>query len=375
MKTGYFIRQSSILAAFSATLFACDPSNEAPQPYERGVLVLNSGNFFDNNGSISLLTRTSDTASTNIFQRVNNRPLTGGAQGYAEVEDKGLILVDNSSAGLDKVEIVDARTFKSLATLAAPDIENPRAVVKVGAGKAYVTCWGTVGQFPNFFVNPGYIAVVDLTQNRITKKIPLQKGVEGLALVGNEVFITGQGDENLLQVVDSQTDAVRIFMTGAGSATKSGIDLGGNAGTLTLDANNKLWTLVGREAVRINPQTKTIEARLPVGTDPRRSPGNLTLSGDRRTLFFTYTFYDAADNYKQKGELYAFGINDTSIPTTKPVARKVFSGLGFDAESNLLYAGFTPSFKQAGYVFRYQSDGKLVDSVKVEVGPSGFYFK
>ena len=346
-------------------LVSCGKDPEPSQPYDDGVLIINAGNFLDNNGSLSLLRRDTKTADLDVFAKENARPITGGISGYAEIDGKGLILVDNAAAGLDKVEIVNARTLKSVATLTAPDIENPRAVVGVGTNKAYVSCWGATGSGANFFANPGYVAVIDLTTNKLIKKIAVQKGVEGIVIMGNQAFVGGTGGDRLINVIDMARDeATATIAAGAG-----------NAGVLRLDANNKIWTFVGREAVRIDPTSRTVESRIRVGTSTTKSPGNLTMSADKRTIYFTHTFFDAADNFKQKGEMYSFNIADAVIAANAPVASRVFTGLGCDPKSNLLYAGVTPSFKQAGFVFRYQPNGQLIDSVRVEIAPSGFWFK
>ena len=63
------------------------------------------------------------------------------------------------------------------------------------------------------------------------------------------------------------------------------------------------------------------------------------------------------------------------LKAISPFINKVFTGLSTDPSTGNIYAGFTPSLKQAGYVFRYQSNGTLIDSVKVGIGPEGFLFK
>jgi len=62
------------LAAFVAS---CQISEPEPTPYESGVLVLNEGNFSQNNGTISYLSRTGTTAKYDIFSQVNTRSLKG----------------------------------------------------------------------------------------------------------------------------------------------------------------------------------------------------------------------------------------------------------------------------------------------------------
>ncbi|MBO0947434.1 DUF5074 domain-containing protein [Fibrella sp. HMF5405] len=358
---------SASAAAFTvATLLTACNSNTDPTPtgpYTNGIFVLNAGNFLDNNGSLSWMTRNGKTAETDLFQTRNRRPLTGGVRGYVEAGNRGLILVDNSSTGLDKVEIVTTDSLKSVKTLASPDIENPRYAARINDTKVYVTCWGTTGG-TNFYGAAGYVAVIDLTTNTVTKKIPVQRGAEGITIVGNEAYIGGVGGDKLVQIMDTQTDAIKTSLSVASSISK-----------LLPDANNKLWGFSGKNVVRIDPTSKTIEATILVGTDTRKSPSNLTASADKRSFYFMYTFYDQADNFNQKGEMYRFNITDATISTATPTVNRLFSGLGLDPSANVLYAGFSPSYKQAGYVFRYQPTGQLIDSVRVEIAPSDFYFK
>ncbi|MGA0558726.1 YncE family protein [Larkinella sp. VNQ87] len=368
MNTASAVRLKLALSLLVALNWSCKNDNDDPAavPYGSGVVVINSGNFLQNNGSLSFLNRSSKTASYDIFSLVNQRTLTGGVQGYAEVDGKGLILVDNSTAAQDKLEIIDANTFKSLATLKTPEIENPRYAVKVGTNKAYVSCWDVSGDFANgtFYKDPGYVAVVDLSTNTVTKKINVPKGPEAMVVVGNEVFLGSVGEVKNLTVIDINTDAV-----------KAPVEIGTNPSPVGVDANNKLWISSGNEIVRVNPQTKAVENRLKVGTSTTKSPGTFRMSPDKQTIYFVYSFYDPADNFKQKGETYRFSVNDTTIPATTPFINRLFSGLDIDPTSGTIYAGFTPSYGQAGYVYRFQPNGTLIDSVRAEIAPTGFYFK
>ena len=370
------IAQRVSLAALAALLAACSGNGTDPQPtgpYTNGVFVINEGNFTDNNGTLSWLSRTNSTgtpdrAENDVFRVRNNRLLTGGVSGYIEAGNRGIILVDHQTAGLDKVEIVTSDLLQSVKTLAAPDIENPRDAARISDTKVYVTCWGTTGSSP-FYVNPGYVAVIDLTTNTVTKKIPVQKGAEGVTVVGTEAFITGVGGENIVQVIDTQTDAVtqQIAVTAGGDK-------------LLRDANNKLWILAGTNAVRINPSTKTVEATIPIGSASGISSSDkLAVSADGRTFYYRYTIYDAQYNVSSR-QVFRFGNNDPTINPTTPVINRTFAGfgvtgLGVDPQSNAIYLGVTPSYKQAGFVYRYQPTGQLIDSSRVEIAPSKFYFK
>lgn len=366
--TASAVRIKFALSLLVALNWSCNNDNDDPQPLPNGagVLVVNQGNFTDNNGTLTYLPPNGATPTYDIFNQVNQRSLTGSVQDYTESDGKGLILVDNTTAGQDKVEIVDANTFKSLATLKAPEIENPRSAVRVSANKVYVSCWDVSGDYANgtFYKDPGYIAVVDLTTNTVTKKIPAVKGVETLLLVGNEVFAGSVGEATQLTVIDAINDQL-----------KTGIEIGRNPSPVAVDAAGKLWVYAAGEMVRINTQSKAIESRLKIGSDPARSPSRFRLSADKQYFYFVNSYYDAADNYKEKGDVYRFAITDTSVPASTPFIKRLFSGLGVEPSSGIIYGGITPSYKQAGYVYRYQSSGTLIDSVKAEIAPTVFYFK
>lgn len=323
----------------------------------------------DNNGSISFLPRNSNTVSVDIFKAANpdrSLGLAGSAQDYTEIDGKGVILVDNSTAGQDKIEIIESGTFKSLATFQSPDVENPRYVVMAGPNKAYVSCWDATGDFSNFYPKPGYILVLNLASRTVVKKIPVSKGADRMVVVGSEVYVGSAGGERALTIIDTEKDEVR----------QPGVDVGVNTNPVAVDAEGRLWAYASsaNEMVRINTAAKVVMVRMKVGNSAK-SPGSIALSQDKRTFYFVNSFYDLADNYREKGETYSFSITDTSIPATRPFIGRLFSGLGVDPQTGYIYAGVTPSFKQAGYVLRYQASGALIDSVKAEISPSKFFFR
>lgn len=333
------------------SVWNCKTSDPEPTPYESGVYILNAGNFSDNNGTVSFLPRNSQTVATNILQAANPSLMpSGGVQGYTEVNGKGLLLVDNSAAGQDKVEIVEAGTFKSRATIKTPDIENPRQVISVGANKAYISCWDVSGSGAAFYKDPGYIAVVDLNTGTVSKKIPAVKGVEKMVMVGTEVFVGSSaysGDQTLL-IIDLNTDT-----------EKQRIAFGSAPEPIALDATGKLWLKAGNDLVQIDPQTRLVAKRVTLAG----APGSITMSSDKKSLLYTMS-----------GKTYRLTTDATIAPISQLIARS-FSALGVDPQTKRIYGSVIPSYKQAGYVLRYEENGTLVDSVKAEIAPSGFYFR
>ncbi|WP_259016161.1 DUF5074 domain-containing protein [Emticicia fluvialis] len=346
-----------LLGFVSIALFSCETKDAEPaQPYDTGVIVINAGNFFDNNGTLSFLKRDSTKATLDVFQKENKRSIVGGITEYAEIDGKGIILVDNSTDGQDAIEIVNARTLKSVASI--KEVENPRNAIKVASNKAYVVCWDVLNA--DYSYKPGYVLVIDLNTNKVTKKIAVQNGAEGIVVVGNEAFIGNDpySGKSEITVIDIAKDEV-----------SGKISMKGGTTNLVVDANNKIWCSVGKEVFRINPSTKSIEATLSTEKTTGKVPGELVLSADKRTIYFDYS------NWSEGGEVYSFNISDAAISNAKPLIKRTLSGLGFDTNANIIYAGVTPSYKQAGYVFRYKVTGELIDSVKVEIAPSKFFFK
>ncbi|CAN5200604.1 hypothetical protein BH09BAC4_BH09BAC4_19710 [soil metagenome] len=348
------LTKSIAVSLLALSVWNCKTSDPDPTPYDSGVYILNSGNFSSNNGTISFLPRSSKTVATNIFQAANpSLGLSGGIQGYTEINGKGLILVDNSSTGQDKVEIVEVGTFKSRATLKTPDIENPRQVIQVGLNKAYISCWDVSGDYNagTFYKEPGYIAVIDLNTGTVIKKIPAVKGVEKMVVSGTEAFVgstTYSGDKTLL-IIDLNTDT-----------EKQRIAFGSTPEPIALDATGKLWLQAGNDLVQIDPVTRLVAKRLTFAA----MPGSVIISTDKKSFYYTLS-----------GKTYNLSIDATTTSGNQVIARS-FSALGIDPQTRQIYGSQNPLlYTQAGYVLRYESTGALIDSVKAEIAPTGFYFR
>ncbi len=345
------------------SLNACREKEPEPEVYELGVMVLNSGNFTTNDGSVSFFKREKTEAILDLYRKENGRSFDGGVQGYAEAGEHSLILVDNFKAGLDQVQIVNLGTWESEAALGAPDVENPRAVVGISPTKAYVSCYGSTGVGANYFANPGYVAVIDLSTLKVVRKIPAPRGAGRMVKLGDEVYLGNDNGTDELLVIDSNTDTVkRILKVGAGPEP------------ISPDANGKLWVKTGFSVVRLNTKTDQIEAKMRVGSDSRRTPSNFAIAPNGNGFYYVYSYYDAVSGVP-KGETHYFSIDATSIPGDKPVINRAFTGLGVDPLQGLIYGGVTPSYAQAGYVVRYRPSGEKLDSIKVGIAPSGFFFK
>ncbi len=341
-----------VTSVLTLSLWNCKTTDPEPSIYESGVYIANQGNFSQNNGSVSYVATGSNAVRTNIFKTANpSLDMAGGVQDLADVNGKMLILVDNDKAGQDKVEIVEDGTFKSRATLKTPDIENPRRAIYTAPNKAYVSCWDVSGSGSGFYKDPGYVAVVDVNAGTVTKKIPAVKGAEGMVLVGSEVFVgsASYSGGTALAIINVNTDEV-----------VQKVDMGGEAEPIAVDANGRLWVLVGQTMVCYNAGARTVEKRVPLNAAPK----SVAISRDRRSFYFS-----------TDSRTYRFAITDTNVPGTA-VQNRSFSAIGIDPNTGMFYGSQNPvNYSQAGYVIRYQETGALIDSVRAEIAPSRFFFR
>lgn len=327
------------------------------EPYENGVLVIEEGAFTKGNASVSFINRQTNLVSTDIFRKVNNRAVGDVLQSYTEIAGKGYLVVNNSN----KIEIVDANNFRSLGSIES-GLEQCRYMVPVSKDKAFVTCWGNTAK--------GSVAVVDLNNKVVVKQLTTGAGPEGMLLKGTDLFVANSGGfdvDNSISVINTQTDAVTTT-----------IPVGDVPIQMVLDRNQDIWVLCSgkpvwssadkltkAELVKINPATKQITGRYTIGGKSiTGNPDNLAINGDGTILYFTLN-----------NAVYAVPISATTITLDTPLIRKDLYGIGYDNSTNTIYGAYAGDFAQAGYVFRYRTNGQVIDSLKVGLIPSGFYFK
>lgn len=360
------------VVAFSAALLlaSCKDDQEAHlpyQPYDDGVLVINGGNFFQNNGTISYLQRNSNIIQENIFNVANGTaslpPADGRIEGYAEAGEIGVIIFDNDTPGADKLVFVNASTFKKKSELSAPSVENPRAIVIINERKAYVTNWDVLNE--DWTYKDGFITIIDPENGEETGKFDVGQGPEEMVFYQNRVFVgRAPWTSHELAVIDTNTDQVI-----------ASIPFNSWPNPIGVDVNGKLWVKERNNLHKINPTSFEVEQTVQVGNDSNKSIGAATLTADKNHLFVVLSYSNEETNWEEVGDTYLFNIAETQINIENPVLRRVFTGLAADPISQQIYGGITPSLTQAGYVLRLSPTGELLDSVKVEISPEGFYFK
>lgn len=343
------LRVNFLAALFVSTaLFvSCDDNESKPKgDFEKGVFVINEGNFGSGNGTVTFYNLNDKSTTADIFGLVNDdRALGDVVQSMTVAGEEAYIVVNNDN----KVEIANANTFEAIHTLT--DVKLPRYFATAN-GKGYLTEWVS-------FTESGRVSVVDLKTHAVTKTIATDDGSENLIAVGTKIFVSNNFT-NTISVISTTTDAV----------VKT-IEVASSPGEFVLDAQNKLWVVCGGDyrenngaLVQIDPSTETVIKTIEL---TRNVPAKLATDKTKSFLYF----------YAGKS-VYKVSIAATTEPTeallTEANATGIY-GMDVDSSNGVIYVGDAKGFASNGIVYRYNLDGSLIDSFEVGKGPNGFVFK
>ena len=335
------MKNQIILFAFLAlTIQACSDEPPIPTPidpnltFDKGVFIINEGNFGVGNASIDFYQRDSNRLIKNVFETVNGRPLGDVAQAMTIFKNKGYIVLNGSA----KVEVIDAKTFKSEASI-------------------------------NGFSSPRCFVGVD--ENR---GIAVGEGPEALLLVDSFLYIANSGgyiNDSTVSVINIKTNQI-VKQIVVGDAPIA----------FALDANKDLWVLCRGDykdysikeddtkgaLVKINTTTQSIISKIIIG-EQGDHPDKLAISNDKQNVFINTAIAGANNG------IYKLGINENALPLN-PFVAGYFYGIGIDPLDDKIYAADPLDFSQDGIMWRYNSStGTLIDSIRVGKVPNGIHLQ
>ncbi len=317
----------SILFLTAIITFSCSSDDDnIPIPlgdYEKGYFITNEGPFQNGSGTLTFV-EDDGTVTQNIYKTVNNEDLGNIVQSMTIHNDKAYIVVNNSH----KIVITNRYTMEKMSTIEGSDIENPRYFVAVG-NTGYISNWGDA-----LDASDDYIAVVNLTSNTITSKIPVGEGPEDMLVDGNMVYVNlqgGFGQNNKVILIDTTSNTVT-----------STIDVGDVPNSIVKDTDGNVWVLCGGNPSFTGSETKGGLAKIVNNTvtlfdfDDTEHPTHLSLDGNQ--LY-----------YSLNGKVYTMSTTDVELPTSE------ISGLdGFyysmKANNGKLYTTDAGNFSSEGTV-------------------------
>jgi len=346
-----FLLMAAIVPTLLITSCKKDKTDAFSINTSKGVFVVDQGAFGKVNAGISFFERNSKTLTNDVFNKVNGRSLGDVAQSMGEANGKYYIIINNSN----KIEVVNKNNFISEGIIKGVNL--PQYFLAINNTKAYVTEWGNG--------DGGKVDVIDLTNNTITKTIPIGQGAMNLILANNKIYVANSGGfsyDKTISVINTATDKVDTTF-----------EIGDNPNSFAIDVNGKLWSLCGGKGkadytgfetngslVRINPLTNAIEQTITLAT-PYSSTNNLIINQSGNILYYCID-----------GKVYKQSIS-SSVAEQTPILNKNYNAIFIDHESNNFFAADAKNYSNKGWIYRYDLNFAPIDSFEVGIAPSFFY--
>ena len=351
------------LIAFLGFTSACSDNEPTPElPGENGFYIVNEGAWGNGDASISFFDKTTNTVTNDVFFTATGENLGDQAQSMTISDTLAFIVVQNSG----KIEVFDIKNNQSIATIGADEgIVSPRYLVVASSEKAYVSDWGADGI-------SGTIKVIDLNAYEVTKTIETGQGTNRLLLNGEKLYAAnagGWGYDNTVAIIDTNTD------TKVGS-----VEVGDNPNSIAMDASGAIWVSASgkvsyNEDWSIDVANSTTGSIAKINTNdqvefviemPKEVTAAKAIQCNTAGTFLLFKYDDG---------IYSMSVN---VTTDNSIISRVVAinnyGFSIDPSTDHLIILQAPDFSSAGTMFRYASNGSLVDQYEVGIGPNSAAF-
>lgn len=343
------------ILAIAASLFAsCSSDNDNDKAPGAGTsYVINYGSFSGAKSSVSIYDNENDVLTNGHYEAVNNVPMISNVQ-YAYNYDGNIYMMGNNA---DQVFWVDEVTFKQTENPITADIIKPRYCVADG-NYLYVSCWG--GDVWKD-ITLSYIAKINLDTKKVEKKIALEGGAEGLAIVKGKLY-AALNYKKSIAVMDLDTDVFSYIETKAVSSYL----LKDNKDNLYASQVSS-YSSPSKEIGLAYINTTTDEYELYKLDGISSSYVNIMAANDKFSKLYVMTSaYDA--NYKISGAVAIFDTATKSFEATNLV--EGISGInGVVFNDNKVSTFVAPSTTVNGKLVTYSIDGTLIKEYETGIAP------
>ncbi|WP_324721217.1 YncE family protein [Salinimicrobium sp. HB62] len=350
------IRNYLLLLFMFSLLTSCevdDDNNPVPDnsgAFSEGILVLNEGLWGQGNSSVSFIDGATGEVKQGIYSEVNGSDLGDTASDIGFYEDLAFIVVNVSNT----IEIVDRRTFESVATIDS-ELENPRKIAFL-MGLAYITNWGDASD-----PSDDFIAVFDARTFDFLDKIEVEEGPEDILAIGEKLFVAHQGGWSF-------NDIISVI---SGDEVEKTITVGDVPNDLSED-NGFLWVssaglpdYAGETAGEISKiDLSTMEV---VKTFSNAAatwhPSNITV--ENGLVYYTLGT-----------EVYSFGSGEETLPSEPLFNMEEVSNLyGFRLHEGRIYAASASAdYTGDGKLYIYNTaSGNLENTYDTGINPNGIF--
>lgn len=329
-----------------------------------GVFVVNEGNFNYGGASLSYYDSTTKHLENEVFYRANAMKLGDVAQSMVVRNGVGWVVVNNSHV----LFAIDVETFREIGRIT--DLPSPRYICFASDEKAYIS---QIDSDRIIIVNPKTFEITGEIVCPMTTEYRTGS-TEQMVLLGDYLYVVCWSYQKRILKIDTRTDDVVDYK-----------DIGLQPKSIVADKNGKLWVVsdggyegnvLGYEPAtlyRINPENLEVEQQFELGLngsgDATRSASRLKINDKGDTLYWI------------DGGVWRMSIDATELPAEPfiaPIAgtyRSLYYALGVDPDTEEVYVGDALDYQQRSIIYRYSSEGELLDSFTAGVIAGDFCWK
>lgn len=318
-----------------------------------GLFITCEGNFQYGNASLSYYDPAKRVVENDVFNRANAMKLGDVAQSMVIRDDVGWVVVNNSHV----LFAIDVNTFKERGRIT--NLTSPRYIHFLSDEKAYVSqLWDN----RIFIVNPKRYEIIGHID---CPNMTMESGsTEQMVQYGKYVYVNCWSYQNRILKIDTETDSVVDELV-----------VGIQPAALVLDKNNKLWTITdgGYEGspygyeppslYRIDAETFAIEKVYHFALGDNTGELQLNREGDML--------------YWLNDDVWAMSVDDENLPIRPFLQNRgtIYYGLTISPDNGDVYVADAIDYQQPGMIYRYSSDGVLLDEFYVGIIPGAFCWK
>lgn len=323
-----------------------------------GVFILNEGNFFYENASISYYNKDDGKVFDSIFFNTNALPL--GDVGHSMILWDSLAYVVLNNSG--RIYVFNAFDFEFAGSITG--LTSPRYIHFVSDTKGYIT--DLYGREISIF-DPRTLEVTGTIDVIGDNNQFFQHSTEQMVQSGHMLFVNSWSFNDQVLIIDTRNDEL-----------VDSIRVGLQPQSMVKDNTGRIWVLCdggytgnpfGHEKpslLTIDPQTLQVDKKFEF--DLNESPRELKINSTGDTLYFI------------NKDVYRWAVHSDDQPrlffeSKYELVNSGYFGLGIDPETSEIYVGDGIDFLQPGLVYRLAPDGTPLDTIQAGILPKMFCFR
>ena len=325
-----------LLAIHSIT--GCKEDEQPPEVNVQGgeILIANEGNFGWGEGTLSLYNPDSKAVQNDVYSTKNNEPMGNVLHSIASFNSLYFFVVNNSG----KVVVTDTNFVKQKEITG---LTSPRNIYKVSNTKAYIT---------DLYADA--ITIFDLNTLEAIGSISCN-GHSEEGVIKDGVFWFTAPETDRLYGIDITTDKI----------TDSVVHIGWKPESIVLDNNESMWILTRGDASQNRSANLSVVSLNGYTVNPIEGvPTSLAYDSNSNFLYYVNNGVWKLDlnDPRDKGSLWL------------DAGTRIFYSLKVDPENGDVYVSDVKDFVSKSTIYRYSSDGALLDEFSAGIIAGDFFF-